>query len=102
VGAISSTHLHIHTKETKMTNKNAYEIRLEVLKMAKDMLDSSYHDASNAWWNMATSYAEAANKSTAEFLKQSEELMKAKPQMYTPAEIMEKAQELYGFVSKKD
>jgi hypothetical protein len=85
-----------------MINKNAYEIRLEVLKMAKEMMDQNYNDASNAWWGLANSYAEAAKKSTAEFLKHSEDLMKAKPQMYTPQEIMEKAKELYSFIDKKD
>lgn len=85
-----------------MTTKNPFEIRLEVLKMAKEMMDNNYHDAMNAWWNMANSYAEAANKTTADFLKQSQEMMSSKPQMYTPAQIMEKAQELYSFVTKKD
>jgi head-tail adaptor len=83
-------------------NKNAYEIRLEVLKMAKEMMDQSYNDTTNAWWSLVNSYAEATNKTTEEFLKQSEELQKHQPKMYTPAEIMEKAQELYGFVAKKD
>jgi hypothetical protein len=83
-------------------NKNGFEIRLEVLKMAKEMMDQSYNDASNAWWSMVNSYADAANKTTEEFLKQSEDLMKNKPQMYTPADIMTKAQELYSFVAKKD
>jgi hypothetical protein len=85
-----------------MNNKNPFEIRLEILKMAKEMMDTSYHDAMNGWWNMASSYAEAANKTTEDFLKQSEELMKAKPAMYTPKDIMDKAQELYSFVAKKD
>ena len=83
-------------------SKNGFEIRLEVLKMAKEMMDQSYKDASNAWWSMVNSYADAANKTTEEFLKQTEELMKNKPQMYTPADIMAKAQELYSFVAKKD
>jgi head-tail adaptor len=83
-------------------NKNAYEIRLEVLKMAKEMMDQSYNDTTNAWWTLVNSYAEAANKTTEEFLKQSDEMMKHQPKMYTPSEIMERAQELYGFVAKKD
>jgi len=66
------------------------------------MMDTNYHDAMNGWWNMASSYAEAANKTTGDFLKQSEELMKSKPAMYSPKDIMDKAQELYSFVSKKD
>jgi len=85
-----------------MTSKNPFEIRLEVLKMAKEMMDQSYNDSMNAWWNLASSYAEAANKTTGDFLKQSEELMKSKPAMYSPEDIMKKAQELYSFVSKKD
>jgi len=85
-----------------MTTKNPFEIRLEILKMAKEMMDTNYHDAMDGWWNMASSYAEAANKTTDDFLKQSEELMKSKPVMYSPKEMMEKAQELYSFVSNKD
>lgn len=84
------------------TSKNAFEIRLEVLKMAKEMMETTYNNSMSAWWNLANSYAEAHNKSVDEFIKQSEELMKTKPAMYTPKEIMDKAQELYGFVSKKD
>ena len=34
-----------------MTNKNGFEIRLEVLKMAKEMMDQQYNDASNAYWS---------------------------------------------------
>lgn len=82
--------------------KNGFEIRLEVLKMAKEMMDTTYNDSMNAWWNLANTYAEAHNKSVEEFIKQSEELAKTKPAMYSPADIMTKAQELYGFVSKKD
>lgn len=85
-----------------MTSKNPFEIRLEVLKMAKEMMETTYNDSMSAWWNLANSYAETHNKSVDDFLKQSEELMKTKPAMYTPKEIMDKAQELYGFVSKKD
>jgi head-tail adaptor len=85
-----------------MTTKNPFEIRLEVLKMAKEMMDTAYSDSMNAWWSLANSYADAQNKSIDEFIKQSEELMKTKPAMYSPEDIMKKAQELYGFVSKKD
>jgi hypothetical protein len=85
-----------------MANKNAFEIRLEILKMAKEMMDQSYIEASNAWWSMINSYAESANKTAEEFLKQYEDIAKSKPKMYTPAEVVAKAQELYGFIFKKD
>jgi head-tail adaptor len=85
-----------------MTTKNPYEIRLELLRMAKEMMDTAYNDSMSAWWSLASSYAEAQNKSVEEFIKQSEELMKTKPVMYAPSAITAKAQELYGFVAKKD
>jgi ferritin-like metal-binding protein YciE len=85
-----------------MTNKNPFEIRLEVLKMAKEMMDNHYNESMNAWWSMVTKYTEEQNKTVDQVLKQTEELMKSKPSMYTPSELMEKAQELYGFVAKRD
>lgn len=85
-----------------MTNKNPFEIRLEVLKMAKEMMDNHYNESMNAWWSMVTKYTEEQNKTVDQVLKQTEELMTTKPSMYTPKDIMEKAQELYGFVAKKD
>lgn len=85
-----------------MTSKNPYEIRLEVMKMAKDMMDANYNDSMNAWWTVVSNYADRHGMMVDELVKSSEELMKTKPIMYTPKDIMDKAQELYGFVSKKD
>lgn len=82
-----------------MTTKNGFEIRLEVLKMAKEMMDQQFSEASNAYWNTIHSMADTWNKSAADLVKQTQEM---KPVMYTPAEIMAKAQELYSFVAKKD
>ena len=81
------------------TNKNGFEIRLEVLKMAKEMMDQQYQEASNAYWSTCSNLAESWNKSAAELIEQTQSM---KPVMYTPQDIMTKAQELYGFVSKKD
>lgn len=80
-------------------NKNGFEIRLEVLKMAKEMMDQQYTEASNAYWSACSALAENWNKSAAELIEQTQSM---KPAMYTPADIMAKAQELYGFVAKKD
>lgn len=82
-----------------MTAKNGFEIRLEVLKMAKEMMDQQYNDASNAYWSTLHSAAEKWNKSVEDLVKQTQDM---KPVMYSPTDIMEKAQELYSFVSKKD
>ena len=82
-----------------MTTKNGFEIRLEVLKMAKEMLDQQYQDASNAYWSIIHSTAEKWNKSIEDLVEQTQDM---KPVMYSPTEIMEKAQELYSFVAKKE
>lgn len=82
-----------------MSNKNGFEIRLEVLKMAKEMMDQQYSEASNAYWSACSNLAETWNKSAAELIEQTQSM---KPVMYTPTDIMNKAQELYSFVAKKD
>jgi hypothetical protein len=89
-----------HREEgTKMTNKNGFEIRLEVLKMAKEMLDQQHAEASNIYWTSVNTLAETWNKSVTELLEQTKTMQ---PTMYSPEDIMKKAQELYGFVAKKD
>jgi len=80
-------------------NKNPFEIRLEILKMAKDMMDRQYDEASNAYWQAVNEYSEKWNKSVEALVKKTQEL---KPSPYTPHEMMEKAKELYSFVSTKE
>jgi hypothetical protein len=73
-----------------MAHKNPFEIRAEMLQLAKDYMDQQYH--------MNIQFAEKMmeqGKKTAEELK---EMYK----MYTMEELMEKAKEMYSFVSKKD
>lgn len=81
-----------------MTSKNGFEIRLEVLKMAKEMMDRQYDEASNGYWNTINNLAENWNKSASELIEQTSSM---KPVMYSPSEMMEKAQELYTFVSSR-
>ena len=73
-----------------MSNKNPFEIRAEMLQLAKEYMDQQYH--------MNIQFAERLmeqNKQTAYDFK---DVYK----MYSMDELMEKAKELYGFVSKKD
>jgi len=81
-----------------MTSKNGFEIRLEVLKMAKEMMDRQYDEASNGYWNTINNLAESWNKSASELIEQTSSM---RPAMYSPSEMMEKAQELYTFVSSR-
>jgi hypothetical protein len=73
-----------------MTNKNPFEIRAEMLQLAKDYMDQQYH--------MNIQFAERMmdqGKKTAEEFKETYK-------MYSMEELMEKAKEMYNFVSKKD
>ena len=73
-----------------MANKNPFEIRSEMLAMAKDYMDQQYH------MNL-----EFAQKMFEEGKKSMEEVQQA-TQMYSMEDLMEKAKEMYSFVSKKD
>jgi hypothetical protein len=66
--------------------------------MAKEMMDRQYDETSNAYWTAINNLAENWNKSATELVEQTKTM---KPTMYSPAEMMEKAQELYTFVSSR-
>ena len=46
-----------------MSNKNPFEIRLEVLKMAKELSEQSYHMSMDTYWQTLNATAETWNKS---------------------------------------
>lgn len=73
-----------------MSNKNPFEIRSDMLALAKEYMDQQY--------DMNRMYAERMieqGKKTAEELQESYK-------MYSIEELMEKAKEMYSFVSNKD
>jgi hypothetical protein len=73
-----------------MSNKNPFEIRAEMLHMAKDYMDRQ--------WEMNVSFTQQMfeqGKKTAEDMSKGLE-------PYPMKDLMAKAQEFYGFVSKKD
>ena len=73
-----------------MSNKNPFEIRAEMLQLAKDYMDQQYH--------INVQFAE----NMMEKGKKSIEEIKDVYQMYPMDELMDKAKEMYSFVSKKD
>ena len=78
-----------------MSNMTPFEIRLELLKMAKDMLEQEYHgkrEKLHNEWNVQVENARHAGTATPVF----PEL----PAFPTEAEIIKKASELNGFVSQ--
>lgn len=70
-----------------MSNKNPFEIRSDVLAMAKDYMDKQ-NELNMAFFNQMV---EAGKKTIDEC-----------PKMYTMEELQEKAKEMYSFVSNKD
>lgn len=73
-----------------MSNKNPFEIRTEVLQLAKDYMDQQYR--------MNLNFAE---KMFEQGMMVQEEYAKAF-KMYSTEDLMKKAQEMYSFVTKKD
>jgi hypothetical protein len=77
-----------------MSNKNPFEIRADMLKLAKDYMDQQYHMNIQFYENMV-----AEGKKTREEL---ETQMKKAYEMYSMEALMEKAKEMYSFVSTKE
>ena len=77
-----------------MSNKNPFEIRAEMLQLAKDYMDQQYHMNIQFLENMM-----AEGKKSREEV---EAQLKEAYQMYSMDDLMEKAKEMYNFVSKKD
>ena len=73
-----------------MSNKNPFEIRTEMLALAKDYMDQQYQ--------MNVSFAEKALEQGKKTIDEVQDLYK----IYSMEELMEKAKEMYSFVSKKD
>mgnify|MGYP000047122890 FL=1 len=72
-----------------MSNKNPFEIRSEMLQLAKEYMDQTYR--MNV--EFAERMVEEGKMQLEEFQKQTE--------MYSIEEMMEKAKEMYSFVSEK-
>ena len=78
-----------------MSNKTPYEIRLEILAMAKDYFDK-LHAANLAFAQEAFQNALSLSASA------SNEWKKFVPELYTTDDILKKASELYSFITKKE
>ena len=84
----------ITTQTQENIMSNPYQIRTDVLAMAKDMLDKQY----DTQMKIAQAMFEA-NKENMDLATQA--WNKYIPKMYTMEEVMEKANEMYSFVSEK-
>jgi hypothetical protein len=73
-----------------MSHKNPFEIRAEMIKLAKDYMDQQYH-----------MNVQLMNDMFEQGKKTYEEVQDAY-KMYSMEELMAKAKEMYSFVSTKD
>jgi len=87
---LSGIQTHTTQKENDMSNKNPFEIRTEMLQLAKNYMDQQYQ--------MNVEFAQRALDTGKKTLEEVQEVYK----MYSMEELMEKAKEMYSFVSKKD
>ena len=75
-------------------SKNPYEIRLETLKMAKEMVDQQFQLQMDFMFRMMEQSADEGKNIKDAFKEYV-------PIMYQPEEIIRKANELYSYVSEK-
>jgi ABC-type transporter lipoprotein component MlaA len=73
-----------------MSNKNPFEIRSEMMQLAKEYMDQQVH--------MNMHFAEKAVEQGKKTIEEAQEMC----QMYSMDELMAKAKEMYSFVAKKD
>jgi len=78
-----------------MSNKTPYEIRFDLLNMAKDMLDRQYEQSVTMAWQAF----DKASETNQTLYKEYEKYI---PKMFTPEEIINQAERLQGFINKKD
>ena len=78
-----------------MSSKNPFELRFDTLAMAKEMLDRQYDMGMTQFLTVVEQYKEQSKDVTEIFEKYT-------PKMYNPHEVMEKAEELYQFITKKE
>ncbi len=73
-----------------MSTKNPFEIRAEMLQLAKDYMDQQYH--------MNVQFAEKMVEQNKKTIEELQDTYK----MYSMEELMAKAKEMYSFVSTKE
>lgn len=76
-------------------SKSPYEIRLELLQMAQQHLETAF----KLQMDFATRALQLAQDAQWKSIEQLKALM---PPVYTVDDILKKANELYGFVQKRD
>lgn len=73
---------------------NPYQIRTDILSMAKEMMDKSYDTQMQLAYSVMKQYKDNAEQAL-------EAWQRYVPKMYTPDEVKAQAEKLYEFVTEK-
>jgi len=84
-------HTETHRRSKMVTNKNAYEIRTDILGMAQGFVMEKFHSAKNNWENSTDVHPETGKILSTEHC----------PKYPTSDEILREAEKLYSFVDGK-
>jgi 3-dehydroquinate dehydratase len=76
-----------------MTNKNPFEVRLDVLKMAQEMLDREKNMEEQKFNHQVETLRTTNIGGVNNFVEQNS------PKMYTPEDVITRASSLYDFVN---
>ncbi len=81
-----------------MTNKNPYEVRLDVLQMAKDMLMAEQNQATQLYASDLSALTQSGANAAliSEFTTSARATL---PKPFTDADVIAKASSLYSFVN---
>lgn len=74
-------------------NKNPFEVRLDVMKMAQEMLDKEYHVKEQKYLQKLDVMKVQKDPNIQSFIDANA------PTLYTPEEVLTRANTLYNFVS---
>lgn len=94
---IDLTWYHYTTQEARMaktTSSNPYQIRYDILNMAKDLLDKQYDMQMEMTYKAMDMFKDNAEQAM-------EAYQKYIPKAITPEEIKAQAEKLYEFVTEK-
>jgi len=86
-----STHTNIHKGGHTMSNRNAYEIRADILNQAQGLLHSKYEREMSIWEQTRTRDPESGKIIDD----------KNRPEFPTTESILTEAEKLYSFVDQK-
>jgi hypothetical protein len=90
---VNLKHYKTHTEGNNMTNKNGFEIRADVLEMAKSYMDKQ----TELTVDYANRMQEMGRAQSSNFKEEFEKSFK----LYSVEDLLTKAQEFYDFVEKK-